>query len=536
MRTIIDNVRIYRPFKEGRSEQLYYIEIDDGKIRSINKGRTNETGAHVHDASERVAAAAFNDSHLHLLRYGIMKKEMDFRKVTSWQEMKDIIHSSYWESQIEEHDWIVGNGLEDDKFQDVDHLLTARDLEEIEYEKPACFLHDDGHECVVNELGMKIIKEEGILNESHERFIEKDKEGNWTGRFTDTATHVIHYNFRQKNEEEIYIALLDALPHLLEAGITSVHTDDFNFAGDFKRVWDSYRRLEEEGKLKVHVVLHHYVYDLEHLKLALKENSQRTGDGTERVKMGAIKIFLDGTQRLHSAALREPYADKPDTRGNLIYTDEELNDMVRLAHDSGMQVTMHAIGDRAVDQALNALEQVDIEKLRHRIIHGQVLAPDLFDRIKRLGVCLEVQPGFMISEYKETVKWVGVTREKYCNAWGSVDAHGILYTGSSDCPIGPLSPLENIFAAVNRTDNQGIPEGGWIPEEKLSVDSIYKAYTETPAYIEFAEGRKGLLQEGYEADIVLLSSHPKEVEQIALKDIEVVETWIAGEKVYSKDN
>lgn len=528
---VIDNVKIYQPGQ--KTIAIGHLIEENGKISEINSGKYDGNLKEVVDGKGRTLAPSFIDTHLHLLRYGLMKKELDLRKVRTWKEMKEIISNEFEEELMEEHEWVIGRGLIDSQLEDIDHLLTAKDLEELEYRKPMFLLHDDGHECIVNEEALKILKKEKEFARDHDRFIEKDSEGNWTGRFKDTAVHYIKFHFRQKTEDEVYEAIKDAIPHLLQHGISSIHTDDLNYTGSFERVWNSYRKLEEEGQLPVQVHLHHYVYNSDHMKEYIDHNEYRTGDGTDRVRMGAFKIFLDGTQRLHTAALRKPYHDQPNTSGALIYTQEQLNEMVRLADDHNMQVTMHAIGDQTVEQALNAIEKVGAEKMRHRIIHAQILAPDLLERLKKVKPYLEIQPGFMMNEYDQTASWVGVEQERFCNPWKSVSDRGIPFTGSSDCPIGPLSPLLHIYAAVNRQDEEGNPKGGWIPEERLSVAEIFRAYTETGAKLEFQEESKGQLAKGYIADFVLLSEHPEEVASEALKEINVLETWIKGNKVFS---
>ncbi|MFZ3576832.1 amidohydrolase family protein [Virgibacillus sp. DJP39] len=532
---ILNNVRLYRPFEKESPDDIFHIQIEGEKIKSIDKGLTKETGTHVIDYDQRVVSVGFNDSHMHLLRYGLMNKDIDLRVITSFEEMKTSVTNLHNEEKMKEHDWIVGRGLIDSQLADLDHVLTADDLEELGYKNPAFFLHDDGHECVVNHTALKILQQEPALLRDHEQFIETDDNGNWTGRFKDTAVHFIKFNFRQKSEEEVYEAVEDALFYLLSKGITSTHTDDLNFVGSYDRLWNAYLRLEKVGHLKIDVFLHHYIYNINDLRNFLRSTDKRTGDGSKRVKVGAIKIFLDGTQRLHTSALRQPYHDKPDTSGNLIYTQEELDDMVQTAHENGMQVAMHAIGDRAVEQAINALEKVDTSKLRHRIIHAQVLAPDLLERLQKVKPYLETQPGFIMEEYKQTVKWVGIDRERFCNPWNTVDKMGIPFTLSSDNPIGPLTPITGIFAAVNRTDTDGYPlNGGWIPEERLSIDASFRGYSQSAAELEFREHEKGRLKPGYQADLIILSDHPKEVEKGQLERIKVLETWSRGKQVFKE--
>lgn len=527
---VINNVKVYQPGKETIDGHLI---IENGKITSVQKGlyEGEDNDIEIVEGEGKTIAPSFNDTHMHLLRYGLMKKELDLREVSSWKEMKDIVRNHYTEEEMEENEWIVGRGLIDSKFSDIDHLLNARDLEELEYKKPMFFLHEDGHECIVNEEALKIIKKHDHLEEKHERFIEKDEDGKWNGRFKDTAVHFIKFHFRQKTEEEVFEAIQDAVPHLLENGISSVHTDDLNYTGSFGRVWNSYRKLEDKGGLPLQVHLHHYVYNQKDIEDYLNTHQRRTGEGTNRVRMGAFKIFLDGTQRLHTAALRKPYHDKPETSGALIYTQEELNEMVRTADENNMQVTMHAIGDRTVEQAINAIEKVGV-RMRHRIIHAQILAPDLLERLKDIKPYLEIQPGFMMSEYDQSADWVGKKQEKYCNPWKTVSRMGIPFTGSSDSPIGHLNPFMHIYAAVTRQDENGMPEGGWLPKERLSIGEIYQAYTASGAELEFQEHQKGKLEEGFTADFVFLSNHPEDIQPHKIKQMNVLQTWVKGKRVY----
>ncbi|HET7627914.1 MAG TPA: amidohydrolase [Bacillales bacterium] len=526
---IIDNVYVYRP-GHGKVNTIGHVKIDDGKIREVNEGRFGERGAHVINGKGRTLSAAFTDSHLHLLRYGLMKKELDLRKAKSWQAFQRSVRNHY--DRLEQYGWIVGNGMVDDQFEDLDHVLTAKDLRVFEFDAPMFFLHDDGHQAVVNEKALDLLKNEPELEENHDVFIEKDETGEWTGRFKDTAVHYIKFHFRQRSVEEVQAAVEEAIPHLLKYGITAVHTDDLNFTGSYERVWKAYTNLENQRKLPIHAYLHHYVYNADDLGEFLENWELRSGEGTDRVKVGAVKIFLDGTQRLHTAAMRRPYHDHPETRGTLVYGQEDVDEMVRLADENDMQVTMHAIGDAAVEQALNAIEKVGAERMRHRIIHIQQLEPDLIERLKKIKPYCEIQPGFLMGEYDKKAKWSGEDRARYCDSWGTVYREAIPFTGSSDCPISPLNPFMGIFAAVNRTDENGNPEGGWMPTEKLPLDAIFRAYTETPPYLAFQENNRGKIVEGYDADFLLLSDHPEEVDAFRLKDVQVEETWVAGEKKY----
>ena len=410
-------------------------------------------------------------------------------------------------------------------------------MDEIHHEKKIFFLHQDGHECVVNQKVLDLLEKENNFKHIQDAFKEKDENGTWNGRFKDTAVHYIKRHFRGRSVEDAKEAIKSGIPHLLQHGITSIHTEDLNFIGSFEKLWSAYTELEKEGELPIRAYLHHYLFHLEDIKHFLDNNTLRTGDGTEKVKVGAFKIFLDGTQRLHTSALRMAYRDKPDTAGFLIYSQDELNEMIKLAAENNMQVAMHAIGDRAVEQAITALEQEEAktDKLHHRIIHAQTLGEDLIHRLEKLKPYIETQPSFLMGEWDKKAKWVGEELAPYCDAFQSMVSHNIPITLSSDAPIGELNPMEGIFTAVNRTDKNHKPENGWIPKEKLTVDQAFDGYTHVPSQMELSNEKRGKIASGYKADFILLDHHPMELRPEELRSLQVCETWINGKRVYQKD-
>ena len=534
---ILSNIRLYDGMKYVDPSKKYSVRIEGGRMTEILEGESKTERNDVIDGMERVLSPAFHDSHLHFLRYGLMKKELDLRHVKSWREMKQEVRDYY--PEMEKGDWVVGRGLNDSEFQDRGELLTGKDLDELHLDTYMFFLHQDGHECVVNHNVLQLLKDEDEFDEIPDDFKEKDERGEWTGRFKDSAVHFIKHHFRSRSSEDAKEAILHGIPHMLKHGITTIHSDDLNFIGSYHRLWKAYTELEYEGKLPLRAYLHHYIFKKKHLEDYLEHHPYRTGEGTEHVKVGAVKIFLDGTQRLHTSAMRIPYQDRPDTSGTLIYTQDELNEIIRLAAENGMQVAMHAIGDKAVEQAITALEQKEArtDTFHHRIIHAQTLGEDLLSRLEKVKPTIETQPSFLMGEWNQKVKWVGEELAPYCDAFKSIVKRGIPYTLSSDLPIGSIDPLVGMFAAVNRTDLEGNPEGGWQPQEKLTVNEAFRGYTSKATIIELGEPHNsGTLIEGERADFILLDRHPLDVSPHDLLNINVIETWHAGKKVYAKDH
>ncbi|WP_347861396.1 amidohydrolase family protein [Salimicrobium sp. PL1-032A] len=529
---IIDNVRLYQPGGQENPEETYAVEFDGHYIHAIYPSPYQGNEPTI-DGENRVLAPGFTDSHMHLLRYGLLVKELDLREARSFQEMKEMIENHY--ETLEEGQWIFGKGFNDDLFEDRDEPLTAVDLNDIQVDAYIYLIHEDGHECVISERAMELLAEEKEFERIPEAFKERDTSGNMNGRFKDTAVHFINHRFWGRDKEEAKEALLSAFPHLCSHGITGVHTDDRSFIGSFARLYEAYTELEKEGNLPIDVQLHHYSFHMDDIVTFIENETMRTGDGTERVTVGSIKIFLDGTQRLHTASMRNPYPDDPSKSGPLIYRQEEINDMVLYAARNQMQVAMHAIGDRAVEQAVEALEQegAATHDLRHRIIHAQTLAPDLIERIAASGAYIETQPSFLLGEWDKKDKWTPEELLPYADAYKSMKEAGIPITLSSDLPIGSLNPMVTIGTAVTRQDLDNRPEEGWMPQEKLSVDESFHGMTIAPQYLEFKEYRKGKVAPGYQADFVLLDQHPLEVNPEDLKHIKVLETWQKGHQTYS---
>ncbi|MCP3029217.1 amidohydrolase [Halobacillus sp. A5] len=528
---ILDNVRIYQPYGNEDPNKKYAVEIEEEKIKAVYPSPWDGE-QQTYDGEGRVLCPGFIDSHMHLLRYGLLKKELDLTQAGSFQEMKERIENHY--KDLNEDGWFFGKGFNDDQFDDIEHLLTAEDLNKIQTDAYIYLLHKDGHECVISEKAIELLKQEEAFKKEPEEFKEKDDKGNWTGRFKDTAVHYINHRFWGRSADDAKQALLAAFPHLCANGITSVHTDDRSFIGDYDRLFEAYTELEAEGQLPIDVQLHHYIFDIEDLTGFLENHHRRTGDGTDQVTVGAVKIFLDGTQRIHTAAMRNPYPENPDKSGQLIYTQEQLNEMVSLAGSQNMQVAMHAIGDKAVEQAVTALEQEEAatKRLRHRIIHAQTLAPDLIERLQETKPFIETQPSFLLGEWDKKDRWTPEELLPFCDPFNSLIRAQIPITLSSDLPIGSINPLISIFTAVNRTDLNHNPKGGWMPQEKLSIDDSFHSFSVTPSHLEFKEHTKGTITEGSQADFVLLSDHPLEVPPEKLHTIQVVETWQRGKRTF----
>jgi predicted amidohydrolase YtcJ len=258
------------------------------------------------------------------------------------------------------------------------------------------------------------------------------------------------------------------------------------------------------------------------------------------LKMGSAKLFADGTLGGQTAWMRRPYRDKPETRGFPVLEPEELHRLVRKAAGANLQVTIHAIGDAGVELSIAAFEGVTApghNPLRHGIIHCQITAPDLLERMARNGILALVQPGFLADDLYILESRVGPELAATSYAWGSMARLGIPVSYGTDAPVSSLNPLLGIEWAVLRQDpaNNGYPPGGFYPAERVDVYTALDAYTRGSAFAGFAEDSLGRIAPGYLADLVFLDRNIFAIPPEEIHQAKVLRTMMAGETVYSSE-
>jgi predicted amidohydrolase YtcJ len=247
------------------------------------------------------------------------------------------------------------------------------------------------------------------------------------------------------------------------------------------------------------------------------------------LKVGFIKILADGSLGARTAALNKAYSDDHKTRGLMLYTRKKLNQMIMKAHSAGLQLGVHAIGDRAVENVLDAyrkaLRKVPRRNHRHRIEHCAILNPKLIDDMKRLGLVASVQPHFVISDFWTTDR-VGSERARSAYPFRTLLKKGVVVASGSDCPVEQISPILGIWAAVTRKDKA---------EEVLAVEEALKTYTVNAAYASFDEKKKGTIEPGKLADLTILSDDPMGVPADKIRNLAVEMVIVDGKVVYSKE-
>lgn len=486
------------------------------------------TQVKVVDLEGKVVVPGFIDSHLHLMSLGIGLRHLNLNDVSSISELKELVAERAKTAAIDE--WILGRGWDQDLFAEK-RFPTRKDLDEVSGGRPVCLTRACGHLVVVSS---KVLELAGITRETPDPpggVIDRDAYGDPTGVLRESAQGLVSGKIPEPGREALLESTKAAIKYLLERGITSVHPND-GYAG-VQGTMELYRDAREAGfPIRVYWDLPYDLLD------ELIQWPLRTGDGDDYFRIGAVKIFADGSLGGRTAALEQPYSDDPTTSGILVLTEEELRERVYKAHALNMQVAVHAIGDRAVRVALEAIgyaqSRMTRERPRHRVIHAQILSPGLVSEIKRNGAIADVQPKFITTDMRWAQERVGLRRMRSSYAWHTMLKAGVRMAAGSDCPVEPADPLWGIYAAVTRKDMEGRPKTSFFPNERITVEEALRMFTVGGAYAEFAEHRKGTLEPGKLADFTVLSENLFRVRPDDIKDIKVEMTVVGGQVAYAR--
>ena len=464
----------------------------------------------------RTAVPGLIDSHIHVADFGKVLTWIDLQDVNSIEEMQRRIRKRV--QQIHKGRWIIGNGWNQTSFIEK-RYPNLQDLNEASPENPVILYHQCGRVCVVNSKALELA---GVTKETRAPSggkIEKNAEtGEPTGILRENATDLVWKTIPASSEEEIMEAASLACKKIVEAGVTSIH-----WIVTASNEISIIKRLGTENKLplRVHIIAPANILDKTNGSVSILDAGDKLG----------VKVFVDGSLAARTAALREPYSDDQKTKGQLLYSQEELNALVVNAHKANVRLVMHAMGDQAIDMTLTAIEKALVEvprkNHRHRIEHASVLNNDLIQRIKKLGMIVSVQPKCVISEFSvwSAINRLGSKRARLLYPLKTLTKEGILVIGGSDCPMEPLSPLLGIQAAVTRQ---------FFAEEQITIDEALRMYTVNAAYASFEEKSKGSIEEGKLADVTILSDDPRKTPPSKIGDIKVTMTIVGGKVVYQK--
>ena len=333
----------------------------------------------------------------------------------------------------------------------------------------------------------------------------------------------------QPSEAQQDEALRAASEHLVRNGVTTVHDMSYDWQG-----LATYRRAHARGELMTRIYANVPIADWERLSAEIDAN----GTGDEWLRIGGVKGFMDGSLGSHTAAFFEDFADTPGERGFFITAPVTMREMALAADMRGLQLNIHAIGDRANAALLDIFAAVEERNgsrdRRPRIEHAQHLNPELIDRIARQRVIPSMQPYHAIDDGRWADKVIGSDRARYTYAFRSLLDAGATLAFGSDWSVAPAIPLQGIHAAVTRQTLDGEHPGGWVPGEKISVEEALAAYTRNGAYASAEEDQKGSLAPGKLADLVIIDRDILTEPLATLGEARVERTVVGGRTVYKR--
>ncbi|MHA2296109.1 MAG: amidohydrolase [Candidatus Hodarchaeales archaeon] len=500
------------------------IVISGSKI--IDVGSAGEVTipkyAEIIDAAGKTVIPCFIDSHTHFILMGVRTlTTLDLSKTKSISEVVDQVKKRL--TELPKGAWLTGHGWDESGWNEK-RYPTKNDLDQFSPENPVVLTPYYGHMMTVNTRALELAKITKETPDPSGGKIDRDPATNEaTGILREEAMELIEAVKPPTTKEASLLGIKKACEIVLSWGCASIHE-----LGSDSIDINAYQTALEKGMLKIRTYVMPTIQFNDEMLDGLETLGIRTRFGDDFLRIGSVKIFLDGSMGARTAAFSEPYADEPSTRGIFTISTEELEQRVKRAHELGMQVAIHAIGDRGIEKALNAieaaLEREPRKNHRHRIEHCEVLTENQILRIKRLGIVPSMQPNF-IGEWGQPggmyEQRLGSNRLRLNNPYRRMIDEGITVAFGSDCgycPPWPFNPLYGLWSAVNHP----------IKENRISLEEAVKCYTLNGAHASFEENIKGTIEPGKLADITILSENLISIPTMNIKDVKVEMTMING--------
>lgn len=492
-----------------------------------------------HDLKGAFLVPGFIDSHLHLLQYGYVLSSPDLSKHTSSiEEIVEVLRTFKKENQIKPGDWLVLRGWNQEQFIGDKRLPACQDLDQVSTEHPILIYRSCGHIACANTAALKAAGITKGTRSPEGGFIDTNEAGEPTGILREYAINLVSTKIPPPDKAAVKSHMIRAMKRLNSYGITSVQSDDFGaFPGlSYKTVIEAYEELETEGLLTVKIYEQCLLSNQKELDEFL-ENGYRTGKGSDFFTIGPLKVIGDGSLGARTALLSRPYADdwtNPDNCGISIYSQKELDDKISYGISKGMQVAVHAIGDKAMEMAsqsiIKALGGKKDNPMRHGIVHCQITTPKLIKTFREWNLHAYVQTLFMDHDNDIVEKRVGKERAASTYAFKTLLDMGVKVSNGSDAPVTDGDVLAGIQCAVTRTTLDGAK--AFLPEQSLTVEEALDTFTAMGARASFEEHVKGVLLPGMAADFTVLS---EDIRRCSPKDItkaSVCQTFLNGICVY----
>lgn len=509
-------------------ENLQGILIENGLIKEIANSDVllkKYKDINIYDANKKRIIPGLNDSHLHLVGYARLKRQLRLDKATSVSEVISL--GKNYLDKNPNLEFIIGNLYNDNNFVEK-RILEKSDLDKISKDIPIAIYRVCGHICTVNSKAIELLGLNPRIN------IEGGsidiRNGELTGVIRENAMELLNPVFdKQYSIPEYKELILEAVADANKVGLTSLQPNDIsrNIEIGLKK-YTAYKELVLENKLNARIN-HQITFDTVDEFVEFLEKVDFEND---YLKLGPIKLFIDGSLGANTAAMFDNYLGD-NQNGIICLTKDQLRSFVEYGFRNNRPIIIHAIGDRGINSVLNEFEVFNKEKNENRngIVHVQITSNEILQRFKNLGVCALVQPIFintdMFMVYDKVKKELADTSYAFRTL-----LENTMTSFSSDAPVEDFNPFYGIYHAVTRKDITG--KHIYIKEEGVSLEDAITSYTTNGAYMSFEENKKGRIEEGYLADLVILEQDIYNIDFDSIKDIEVKCTIVGGRIVYEK--
>jgi predicted amidohydrolase YtcJ len=476
------------------------------------------------DAGGGLVVPGFIDSHAHFVDGGFALASVQLRDARTPREF--VARIAEFARTVPPGTWITSGNWDHEQWGG--ELPTRAWIDSVTPDHPVWVNRLDGHMALANGVALQSAGVTAATADVDGGEITRDTAGAPTGILKDNAMSLVWSVVPEPSPEMVDRAVDAAMEHVAEQGVTLVH-----HMGSWSDL-AAFERARAAGRSRVRLYAAVPAASWERLR----DTVAARGTGDDWVRIGALKAYVDGSLGSHTAAFHEPFTDAPSDSGLIVTDPEDLYRWTAGADRAGLQVVVHAIGDRANALQLDIFERVSRENpprdRRFRIEHAQHIAPADIPRFARLGVIPSMQPYHAIDDGRWADRVIGPERARTTYAFRSLLDAGARLAFGSDWAVAPISPIEGIYAAVTRRTLDGAHPGGWVPEQKISVREALRAYTRDAAYAAFAEDRLGTLEPGKLADVAVIDKDLLRIAPEQIREARVTHTVVGGRVVHPR--
>ena len=507
------------------------VAVSDGRVLAV--GSDAEVLATAGPGTERVELRGRSllpgmiEGHGHFAGLGAVQRQIDC-KAPGMQSIAALVEAVRERAEMQSPGtWILGRGYDQSRLVEKRHP-GREDFDAVAPDNPVLFTRTCGHIVAFNSKAMETV---GVTDDT------PDPDGgrydrDTSGRLTGVAYERANIPFRSlpaAPADDLREHLREANRLYLGAGCTSVQ----DAGGLFGSYMEQAQEMVKSGELNVRLYAFVTVNALDHPLIPILETGLHTGFGDDRLRIGAFKVMTDGSSSGPSSSTREPYTSDPSDHGIAYWEQEDLDQLIGRAHRAGWQCTVHAVGDRAIEQTLDAMKRAQAEfprtGLRHRIDHCAILPPDLQERVIEQGVVPSMQPAFFWEFGDGYIANYGRHRADVMFPAGALIDRGVIVAGGSDAPVTDHRPLFGISQAMTRTTQDGDVCG---TDHAVTLETAIRMHTINGAYASFEDHLKGSLEPGKLADMALLAEDLRDVDPQAVRDVRVERTYVGGDLVH----